>query len=235
MAPSAGLWQKQVGPGMIDAMSDPLFDRFGREFEAGHVLFREGEPGNVMFVIQSGVIRLTKHVAGEDKSLAFLGAGEFLGEMAILNAKPRTATAVVEEGPARCLVIDAQTMEVMVKKNAEIALRLIKKLSKRLDSADALIEILMHRDPKARVLLALVRHAEEYGEVTEQGIALRSTGEDLAKQVGADVEVADQLLGRLRRLRLLHVTSDGRPLVPDLSRLEEFIEFLEQPKQPGDV
>jgi CRP-like cAMP-binding protein len=93
----------------------------------------------------------------------------------------------------------------------------------------------MHRDPKARVLLALVRHAEEYGEATEQGIVLRSTGEDLAKQVGADVEVADQLLGRLRRLRLLQVTSDGRQLVPDLSRLEEFIEFLEQPKQPGDA
>jgi CRP-like cAMP-binding protein len=210
-------------------MSDPLFERFGREFEVGHVLFREGEPGNVMFVIQSGVIRITKRVADEDKPLAFLGAGEFLGEMAILNAKPRTATAVVAEGPARCLVIDAQTMEVMVRKNAEIALRLIKKLSKRLDSADGLIEILMHRDPKARVLLALVQHAEEYGEPTAEGIILRATPEELARQVGADASVAEQLLVRLRRLRLVQVTADGRQLVSDLKRLEEYIEFLDQP------
>lgn len=210
-------------------MSDPLFDRFGREFEVGHVLFREGAAGDVMFVIQSGVIRITKRVANEDKPLAFLGAGEFLGEMAILNAKPRTATAVVVEGPARCLVIDAQTMEVMVKKNAEIALRLIKKLAKRLDSADALIEILMHRDPKARVLMALVRHAEAYGEPTEHGIVLRATPEELAQQVGVDVPIAEQLLVRLRRLRLIKGLDDGRHVVSDLSRLEEFIEFLEQP------
>lgn len=210
-------------------MSDALFDRFGREFEVGHVLFREGEPGDVMFVIQSGVVRITKRVADEDKPLAFLGAGEFLGEMAILNGKPRTATAEVVEGPARCLVIDAQTMEVMVTKNAEISLRLIKKLAKRLDSADALIEILMHRDPKARVLLALVRHAEAYGEPTAEGIALRATPEELAQQVGVEVEVAEQLLTRLRRLKLLRGLDDGRHVVSDLSRLEEFIEFLEHP------
>ena len=52
----------------------------------------------------------------------------------------------------------------MVARNAEIALRLIKKLAKRLDSADALVEILMHRDPKARVMLALARHADAFGE-----------------------------------------------------------------------
>ena len=154
--------------------------------------------------------------------------------MAILNAKPRTATATVAEGPARCLVIDAQTVEVMVKKNAEIALRLIKKLAKRLDSADDLIEILMHRDPKARVLMALVRHAETDGEPSEHGIVLRATPEELAQQVGVDVPVAEQLLVRLRRLRLLKALDDGRHVVSDLSRLEEFIEFLEQPgKSPS--
>ena len=56
-----------------ETMTDPLFDRFGREFEVGHVLFREGDTGDVMFVIQSGVIRITKRVAQEDKPLAFLG------------------------------------------------------------------------------------------------------------------------------------------------------------------
>ena len=213
-------------------MSDPLFDRFGREFEVGHVLFREGEPGDVMFVIQSGVVRITKQVANEDKPLAFLGAGEVLGEMAILNGKPRTATAVVVEGPARCLVIDAQTVEVMVTKSAEISLRLIKKLAKRLDSADALIEILMHRDPKARALMALVRHAETYGEPTAEGIVLRATPEELATQVGVDVEIAEQLLTRLRRLKLIRGLEDGRHVVSALSRLEEFSEFLEQPAAP---
>src|SRR5580700_5997212 len=106
-------------------MSDPLFARFGREYAPGDVLFREGEAGEVMFVIQSGAVRIAKTVAGTDKTLAVLGPGEFLGEMAILNGKPRTATATVVE-PARCLVIEARTLEQMVARNAEIALRLIK-------------------------------------------------------------------------------------------------------------
>jgi len=74
---------------------DPLFARFGREFPAGDVLFREGDSGEVMFVIQSGAVRISKSISGEDKVLAVLGPGEFLGEMAILNGKPRTATATV--------------------------------------------------------------------------------------------------------------------------------------------
>ena len=42
-------------------MTDPLFPRFGREFRAGEVLFREGESGEEMFVIQSGIVRISKH------------------------------------------------------------------------------------------------------------------------------------------------------------------------------
>src|SRR5207245_262684 len=120
--------------GAVDCppMSDPLFARFGREYRAGDVLFREGESGEGMFVIQSGAVRISKGVGGHDKVLAVLGPGEFLGEMAILNGKPRTATATVVEA-TRCLVIEAKTLESMVARNAEIAMRLIKKLAKRLD------------------------------------------------------------------------------------------------------
>src|SRR5579871_605647 len=140
-------------------MSDPLFTRFGREFRAGEVLFREGERGEEMYVIQSGVVQILKKVGEEERPLATLGRGEFIGEMAILNGKPRSATAVVLEN-ARCLVIDAGTLEQMITHNAEIAVRLVKKLARRLDAADELIQILLHPDPNARVLHGLKRHAE---------------------------------------------------------------------------
>ena len=212
-------------------MTDALFSRFGREFAVGEVLFREDEPGDVMYVIQSGVIRISKRVSDDEKTLAMLGAGEFVGEMAILNTKPRTATATVVEGPSRCLVIDAQTLETMVRKNTEIALRLVKKLAKRLDAADALIEILMHRDPKARVLLGLLRHAEAFGEPQENGIRIHTTASEVAAQVGVDEETAEELFGRLRRLRLVADADDGSLVVFDLERLEDFIEFLEVPQR----
>lgn len=212
-------------------MSDPLFARFGREYQPGDVLFREGESGEVMFVIQSGAVRITKAVGGEAKSLAVLGPGEFLGEMAILNGKPRTATATVVE-TARCLVIEAKTLESMVARNAEIALRLIKKLAKRLDSADTLVEILMHRDPKARVMLALARHADAFGEPTAEGIRIRTTPEEIAREVGVDRSVADEVMNRLRRLRLV-TEEPGAVVVADIGRLQDFLEFLEMPQKFG--
>jgi CRP/FNR family cyclic AMP-dependent transcriptional regulator len=212
-------------------MTDPLFARFGREYPAGEVLFREGESGEVMFVIQSGAVRITKEIGGEAKVLALLGPGEFLGEMAILNGKPRTATAIVLEA-TRCLVIEAKTLESMVARNAEIALRLIKKLAKRLDSADTLIEILMHKDPKARVMLALSRHADAFGEPTSDGIRIRTTIEEVAREVGIDEALAREVLEKLKRLRLA-TEEPSAIVVADVGRLQDFLEFLEMPQKFG--
>src|SRR5262249_20242022 len=156
---------------------------------------------------------------------------ECRGGRGILNGKPRTATAMVVE-TTRCLVIEAKTLEQMVARNAEIALRLIKKLAKRLDSADTLVEILMHRDPKARVMLALSRHADAFGEHTPDGIRVRMPAASLAREVGVDEEVAHEVLARLRRLRLV-TEENGSLVVADVGRLQDFLEFLEAPQKFG--
>jgi CRP-like cAMP-binding protein len=214
-------------------MSDPLFARFGHRYQAGEVLFRERDPGDVMYVIQAGAVRISKEIGGHVRQLAVLGPGEFLGEMAILNGKPRTATATVVED-ARCLVIDAKTLEQMVAKNSEIALRLIKKLAKRLDSADTLIEILMHRDPKARLLLAMSRHAEAFGEPHPEGILVRTSAEEIAREVGVEQTVAADVGQRLQRMRLVKAVADGI-IVADVTRLHDFVELLEMPQKFGEA
>src|SRR3984885_8407478 len=183
-------------------MSDTLFMRFGREFRAGDVLFREGEQGEEMYVVQSGLVQILKRVGAEQRPLATLGRGEFLGEMAILNSKPRTATAVVVED-AQCLVIDSATLEQMIARNTEIALRLVKKLARRLDSADAMIQILLNPDPKARVLLSLKRHAEGFGQdagqTAQTGLRVPLSSATLADEVGVDEGQVREVLDRLQR------------------------------------
>jgi CRP-like cAMP-binding protein len=216
------------------AESDQLFARFGRTCEPGEVLFREGDAGDTMYVIQSGSVRITKAVKDEEKTLAILGPGEFFGEMAILNAKPRTATAVVED-EARVLVLRARTFEQMVVSNAEIAVRMIKKLARRLDSANELIEVLMHRDPKARVILGLSREAENIGEAQDDGSVLVPLApEQLAEQVGLSAAETAEVLKRLRRLRIVEPTDRGL-IVTNVARLEEFYSFLEMREKFGDA
>jgi CRP/FNR family cyclic AMP-dependent transcriptional regulator len=211
-------------------MSDPLFSRFGREFRAGEVLFHEGELGDEMYVIQSGAVEITKKTGGVERPIATLGRGEFLGEMAILNDKPRTATARVVED-VKCLVLDARTLEVMIQKNSEIALRLIKKLASRLDAADGLVQILLNPDPQARVLLALQRSAEMYGERTDQGIRVRLSPEQLALEVGVEPAQVVDVLWRLHRLKILHDPGDGSLVVADMGKLHEFLELVEMPQK----
>ncbi len=211
--------------------TDPSPPRIGRDFSAGDVLFREGDEGQEMFVIQGGRVQVTKRVGETDRPIAVLGRGEFLGEMAILNNKPRSATATVLDD-ATCLVIDGRTLETMIASNAEIAVRLIKKLASRLDAADALVEILMHPDPRARVMLALKRHAEAFGEQTGDGIRLNVTAGALAQEVGANVEQVLAVLTRLEKLGIaVQDDADGAVVITDAGRLLEFLELLEMPRK----
>jgi CRP-like cAMP-binding protein len=216
-------------------MSDSLFPRFGREYRAGDVLFREGEKGDVMFVIQSGLVRVSKLIHGADRTLATFGRGEFVGEMAILNDKPRTATATVIED-AEVLVIDPKTLETMIVRNGEIAFRLIKKLALRLDAADEFVQILLHPDPEARVLLGLRRLAETLtqqvgGGGADEEVQTRLTPADLGTEVGVNENHVNDVLRRLRRLRIVSAAADGTIVVADLGRFLEFLEFLDVPRK----
>jgi CRP-like cAMP-binding protein len=211
---------------------DQLFQRFGKEFAQGTVLFREGEPGKEMYVVQQGRVTVSKKVGDVEKILASLGPGEFLGEMSILNNRPRSATATCAE-PARLLVIDAKTFEAMVRSSAEIAIRMIKKLSDRLAAADEQIENLLFADASSRVVHFLATAAEKVPKGAaghEVGVAPR----ELPARVGVRPEQAEEVLAKLVRSRIVSVEPD-RLLVPDVAKLRHFLEFLQMKAQFEDA
>jgi CRP-like cAMP-binding protein len=200
---------------------------FTREFEPGSVLFHEGETGVVMYVIQSGYVRITKKVSGGDRVLATLGPGEFLGEMSLLSGHPRTASAqVTEAAPAKVLELDAPTFERLVTSNAEIAIRLMRKLASRLDSADALIEILLLNDPRARVMRALIRHARSFGVASPEGTIVALSPNDIATQVNAEPIVVEEVLASLEHGEVITRKGDHL-LIEDIERLYDFLDFME--------
>lgn len=212
---------------------DQLFNRFGREFAKGTVLFREGESGKEMFVVQSGLVSISKRVRDVEKVLANLGPGEFFGEMAIISNKPRTATATVAE-PARCLVIDLRTFEAMVRGNAEIAIRMIKKLADRLQEADQQIENLLLRDANSRVVAHLAHAAETRGKSVPGGLKVELSVQALPGILGISPHQLNGILDKLTRARLGVLEPDGI-VVPDSKKLREFLDFLEMKEKFGDV
>lgn len=119
---------------------EQLFWKFGKDFPKGTVLFREGELGRDMFIIQKGKVRIRKRVGTTEKVLAELSDGEFFGEMALLMGMDRSATVEVMED-SKILVVTPETFESLLKSNIDIALKMLKKMASRLRALDDHLEV----------------------------------------------------------------------------------------------
>ncbi|SIQ38369.1 Cyclic nucleotide-binding domain-containing protein [Alkalispirochaeta americana] len=125
---------------------NPLFERYGKTVEDGAVLFRENEPGETMYIIQSGEVRIMRTINGKEHVLACLGKGDFFGEMAIVSQTPRTATAIAV-GTTELLSFDRPGFEAMIGKNTKIAMRVIDTLCRRLQNANQQMQSLAEQLP----------------------------------------------------------------------------------------
>lgn len=108
-------------------------------FSAGDYIFREGELGTEMFIIQDGEVHICKTLKGETHTLSKLEKGDFFGEMAILESVPRSADAIAHTD-VKVLSITGSRFDEMLRRNPEIAVRIIRKYSKRLREANELLE-----------------------------------------------------------------------------------------------
>ena len=216
-------------------MQDGL-ERFARDFKAGTVLFNEGQPGEDMYVVLQGQVEIRRNVGETEHVLAVLMPGDFFGEMAILNQRPRSATAVTRID-SRLLVIEGRMFEAMLRARPEIALRIIKALAMRLENANQHVELLLLPTPNHKVVQCLRHMAEEQmllagAQVTPgTAILVPKRIEDIAVRVGLPVPEVLDVVDRLRAARLVLLAQDANIdgdgfIVPEVGRLLEFLEFL---------
>ncbi|HEX2164817.1 MAG TPA: cyclic nucleotide-binding domain-containing protein [Thermoanaerobaculia bacterium] len=109
------------------------------EVPAGDYVFREGDLGTEMFIVHEGQIEISKRIGGEDKQLAVLEKGDFFGEMSLLEELPRAASARAVTD-AKLVEINGSTFDRMLRNNPEIAVRMMRKLSRRLRQTDELLQ-----------------------------------------------------------------------------------------------
>src|SRR5207244_2898652 len=126
---------------------DPVKDSTAT-YSAGEVIFHQGDLGTEMFIIQDGEVHIIKNINGASHILSKLEKGDFFGEMSVLESLPRTADAVAVTD-VRALVINGARFDEMLRKNPEVAVRIIRKYSKRLREANTLLERLVGREVDA--------------------------------------------------------------------------------------
>jgi hypothetical protein len=108
------------------------------ELKDGEYVFREGDLGTEMYIIHEGKVEIVNRVEGKDTVLAVLEKGDFFGEMSVLEDLPRAASARALTD-TRLLQINGSTFDQMLRDNPEIAVRVMRKLSRRLRETDELL------------------------------------------------------------------------------------------------
>ena len=106
-------------------------NKMERVYPAGCLLFAEGEPGNELFVIQEGSVKITKIVNNMEVMLALLQKGDILGEMALLEDKLRNATAEVNEN-CKVLAVNRANFEELIKTSPDLVARLTTLMAERI-------------------------------------------------------------------------------------------------------
>ncbi len=190
------------------------------ELSRGDVLFREGEPGDRLYVIASGKIKLGRRSNdGRENLLSILGPGEMFGELA-LRPGPRTATASSVADSVIYELGHDQLVE-WIEKHPSVAKHLLNALARRLRRTNETLADLVFSDVPGRVAKALLDLSTRFGEETDEGIRVAHdlTQEELAQLVGASRETVNKALADFATRGW--VRREGRAVVLlDMDRLE---------------
>lgn len=216
------------GPG-IEAQSR-LLSRYGRRFAAGTVLFRDGEPATEAFLLQDGRVRLLKQAGRMERSLRVVRPGDLFGESALIRGAARSSTAVALDDVVT-LAFDHATFEQVLASSPEVAGRVLNQLIRRMRDAEDQIEILMLRDGQSKVVVALLKFAQqELAAAQELGkdgsqVSLALSPLELSAQVGLDVDTVKRIVAQLRDTGHVRI-QDERVEVPNLDSLRDLYSLL---------
>ena len=140
-------------------------DELGRTFSEGEIIFKEGDEGDRMYVVQSGKVKITKRYPAGELDIATLGPGEIFGEMALFDMMPRSATAVAV-GEARVLGIDKKKLFQGIDRDPTMVFKLIESMSRRIRNLDE--EFAKLKKSKMAVLQIFVNIDETCAFVLEE-------------------------------------------------------------------
>ncbi len=177
---------------------------FERNFEEGDTIFEEGDAGDVLFIIQSGEVELSRRTLGGRHVVANLAAGDFFGEMCVVLGERRTARAAARTA-TRLIELDAETLEAMCIERPEIAIRIISRLTARLIDSERRLAALGVDDLLRPIVRALLKKAEPPGE---EGVRFPGQLKDLAREAGLSMLEAHHALHQLLDQKLVKLVDD---------------------------
>jgi len=195
-----------------------------RSYERGEVIFREGDPGEALYVVRSGSVSIRRDSAdGRTLALAELRTGAMFGELAVFGGEVRSATAEALE-PTSLVAILGKDMQRVLHSDPDIALKMLAALAERVRRLnDRLLaqsfQTVPGRVASALLLQVMARQDEGAGD---SEVLVRATQAEIAQLAGTSRESASRFLASLEREGVVAL-GRGKVTVHDPERLRNFI------------
>ncbi len=165
-----------------------------RSFRSGAVVFSPGDPGDALYAIVSGRIRISAGAAdGKELFLNIMEPGDSFGEIALLDGGARTASATAT-APTELLSIRREHFTALLAREPGVALELLRLCGERLRWTSGQVEDTWLLDAPARLAKRLLSLAELHGKRAGNSVRLQISQEDLASFLGVSRQVVNQYL-----------------------------------------
>src|SRR5438128_1551243 len=190
-----------------DTIADLAKRVWHKQADAGSVIVSQEEAGDALFVIAKGKVKVVLYgETGREIILSMLGAGDFFGEMALLDRQPRSANVVAVE-KADLLALDREAFQTHLTAHPSTALAILAEMSRRLRHADEVIGNLALLDVYARVARTIRELAQKQGEPVDGGLLIRErpTQQEIAGLIGTSRETVSRALNDFTRRGLLEM------------------------------
>jgi CRP/FNR family cyclic AMP-dependent transcriptional regulator len=194
---------------------------YEKHLRSGEVLFKEGAQGDEMYLIRSGKIRIVKDLEGTQKTLAVIGEGEFFGEMALLDKRPRSASAIAETD-AKLIIVDRNAFLSSVNKNPFIKY-IIETLTTRLRKTNNMLKYFSVPNEKIRFLL-FVKDRLSKNKEGDMDTGLDAAGKEIADVTGVPLDKVKEYLRELKEYNIASL--DGTLVIKSPQKFEKYEEYI---------
>jgi CRP/FNR family transcriptional regulator, cyclic AMP receptor protein len=196
-----------------------------RRFEAGEVVFKEGDEGSTCYIVRSGRARaIREHPDGRSITLAHFSPGDIFGEMAMLDGERRSATVETLEGTEAIAILRAD-MHRLLREHPDISVKLIAALGQRLRDTNERLARQSFQTVQSRVAVVLeqlVAAAREAHGPNDGDVVITATQAELAQLAGSSRESASRFLAVLERAGII-TQGRGRLTVHDPEALGRYV------------
>jgi CRP/FNR family cyclic AMP-dependent transcriptional regulator len=193
-----------------------------RRFNAGTTIFHEGDPGDAIYVVVDGRMRMSRlSGSGTEATLAIIGAGDCTGELSLFDGRPRSATATTMQ-PTRAFVVSRDDFVNWVRERPSAALALLETLSLRIRRTNEIVTDLVFLDLPHRLAKHLLTMAASHSDGgNARRPRLQVTQAELASMLGVSRESVNKQLNQFARDGWITL-SRGAVILDDSEALRTF-------------